>query len=294
MTGAIACSTVLAAQLAVGGLGLFDCLKAKHDRDDHRYDGPGCCRSCLSEYREVQGLLVVMQRHPSWKERDDAAHDLRDFDWRCHPDLAPTLASAMLGDCHEEVREEAAETLARLAPRDGMAHLALRQAAHSDPDHATRKWARRALDRLDDRCLTDCPICGPVTPVEPTGFASPVPTGYDVEVEVLPPARGPRIHGDVPFDLSLPLEERSEWSTPAPALPGGVDPVDPGPQPGLLPPALAPPDGPIEILPPAEPPPPVPPAVSPFGASRDRAGPVTRALSRAGGPTRPFAVGRPR
>ena len=285
MTSAIACSMALSAQLAVGGLGLFDCLRKKLDHDDHRYVGPECCRSCFSEYREVQHLMVIMQRHPSWKERDDAAHDLRDFDWRCHPDLAPALAYTMLGDCHEEVREEAAETLAKLAPCDGSAHLALRQAALSDPDHATRQWARRALERLDDRCLTDCSICGPDPPAGPA--VVDVPAAAEYELEVLPPTRAPRIYGEVPFDLMAPSPGRSA-PVPAPTTPPGPYPGDPGSRPGLLPPALPPLDGPVEVLPPAEPPPPVPPAASPFGTSGNRVEPAPRP------PARLFAVDRPR
>ena len=45
----------------------------------------------------------------------------------------------------EEVREEVAETLAKLAPCTPVAHQALRRAAECDPDHATRKWAQKAL-----------------------------------------------------------------------------------------------------------------------------------------------------
>jgi hypothetical protein len=289
MTSALACSMALAAQLAVGGLGLFDCLKKDH-RDDHHFDGPECCRSCLSEFREVQELLVEMQRHPNWRRRDDAAHELREFDWRSHPDLAPALAYTMLNDGHEEVREEAAETLAKLAPCDGSAHLALRQVALTDPDHATRKWAKRALDRLDHRCLTDCSLCGPVPDIGPGVMASPIPTGsesgYEVELESLPPIRAPRIYGEVPFDRVAPQSERS-----AP-IPDSVDPSAPALRPGLLPPALSPLDSPVEVLPPAEPPPPSPPAVSPFGASRHPIEPGPRPPARVGGPVRLFTVGR--
>jgi hypothetical protein len=284
MTSAIACSMALAAQLAVGGLGLFDCLKKKDHGDDHRFDGPGCCGSCLSEYREVQGLLVEMQHHANWRRRDDAAHELREFDWRRHPELAPALAYTMLNDCHEEVREEAAESLAKLAPCDGSAHLALRQASLSDPDHATRKWARRALDRLDGRCLTDCPLCGPVPEIGPGAVSSPMPAGYEYEDEYevggVPPIRAPRVYGEVPIDRVSPLIERSA-PVPYPADPTGL-----GPRPGLLPPALPPMDSPVEVLPPAEPPPPSPPAVSPFGASRRPIGPGPRP------PARLFTVGR--
>ena len=36
-----------------------------------------------------------------------------------------------------------------------------------DPDHATRKWARRALKAMSGRCEAPCQVCGPT----PGGFA---------------------------------------------------------------------------------------------------------------------------
>ncbi|RUL89196.1 HEAT repeat domain-containing protein [Tautonia sociabilis] len=303
MTGGIACSIALAAHLAVGGLGLFDCLKAKHrpDRREHSYGGPECCGPCRSEAREVERLILLMQRHPNWKERDDAAHDLRDFDWRDHPELAPALAASMLVDPHEEVREEAAESLAKLAPRDGSAHLALRQAALTDPDHATRKWARRALDRLDRRCLTDCALCGPPLGDAPEVVIDPVPWGLDpIEatgergVPIGPPidrvlpngtALPPGAFGGMPVDPSPTLPPHGLSPAPRTTTPS------PGALPHLPPPALPPAEGPIEVLPP-ELPPPAPPSSSPFGASgrRVRTGPT--APGRAG-PVRILALGPP-
>ena len=185
-TGPI-CTLALLTHCAFGGLlgGLFDCLKDHHR--GHEYNGPDCCRACLVEQRTVINLIAIMQQHPNWRERDDAAHELREFDWRCHPEIAPALAFTMLEDPHEEVREEAAETLAKLAPCDPAAHVALREAAVADPDHATRKWARRALAKLDHRCLDDCPICGPAPAAV---VEAPVPTIIEEEVIVPPGASG--------------------------------------------------------------------------------------------------------
>lgn len=273
-TGPI-CTLALLTHCAFGGLlgGLFDCLKDHHR--GHEYNGPECCRACLVEQRTVINLIAIMQKHPNWRERDDAAHELREYDWRAHPEIAPSLAFTMLEDPHEEVREEAAETLAKLAPCDPSAHVALREAAVADPDHATRKWARRALAKLDHRCLDDCPICGPAPEAV---VEAPVPTIVEEEVIMPPDAYGrplppidprPRVDGELPIEpypggippmeALPPIEGYGPEVAPYPGLP------DPNARPGLLPEPLPPAEGPIEVLPPAEVPPVAPPAASPFG-----------------------------
>ena len=72
MTLGMTCSVVLATQLAVGGLGWFDCLK----KDRHGYRGADCCTSCLSEATKVQNLVVVLEHHVSRKQREKAAREL--------------------------------------------------------------------------------------------------------------------------------------------------------------------------------------------------------------------------
>jgi len=111
--------------------------------------------------------ITLMQTCPNWRKRDDAAHALRKVDWHCHPEVVDALAYTLLRDPEEEVREEAAETLAKLVPCTPVAHQALRQSAECDPDHATRKWARKALKAIAGRCEAPCNICGPT----PGGFA---------------------------------------------------------------------------------------------------------------------------
>jgi hypothetical protein len=140
----------------------------------HKDRGPGCCDACGVNTARIWREIATLEACPKWRERDDAAQELREFDWRCHPEIVPALAAALLRDCEEEVREEAAESLAKLAPCVPMAHEALHRAAASDPDHATRKWARRALARLErSRCEGVCRVCGPIAGRVPI----PVPVG---------------------------------------------------------------------------------------------------------------------
>ena len=265
-----------------GGLGLFKCLERGHHR---ACKGSDDCRSCLEDAREVAERIAIMQRHPSWRKRDGAARDLRDYDWHRHPELAPALAASLLNDPHEEVREEAAESLSKLAPCDPSAHVALRQAAIADPDHATRKWARRGLERLEGRCLGDCLICGPA-PAAPASIVvndpivpglAPPPVGIERGVPIetpygfeFGPFEGPILEWETPTDLAplpepfpTPFERRDSYRPVPPS------PTAPPARPGLLPPALAP--GGPSLAPPIEVAPPVFPEASatgsPFGPS---------------------------
>ena len=135
----------------------------------HGHDAPrpGCCDVCGIRRAAVLTEITRLQTCPNWRKRDDAAHALRKVNWHCHPEVVDALAYSLLRDCEEEVREEAAETLAKLAPCTPVAHQALMQAADCDPDHATRKWARRALKAMAGRCEAPCQVCGPT----PGGFA---------------------------------------------------------------------------------------------------------------------------
>jgi hypothetical protein len=119
----------------------------------------GCCDACGIETARVDGLILRLKTSPRWQDRDNAAHALRKVKAVCHPEAVAALSFAMLKDCHEEVREEAAETLADLAPCDPFAHEAVSIAATRDPDHATRKQARKALARMSNRCETACQVC---------------------------------------------------------------------------------------------------------------------------------------
>jgi hypothetical protein len=199
----------------------------------HRSARPAaCCDACGMETAAVAAQISVLQTCPNWRVRDNAAHDLRKFDWRCHPQVASALAAALVNDREEEVREEAAQSLTKLAPRLPEVHAALRYAADRDPDHATRRWARKGLKALGGPCMGTCALCGttagPVVIEAPTVVApaTPAPAGAP-EPGLLPPA-----------DPSPPL--------PPPAAEPGSRPASPPPAevPAPLPdeaPALTPP-----------------------------------------------------
>jgi hypothetical protein len=224
----------------------------------HRPSGP-CCDACGTEVLRVQALIGTLQGHPNWRERDDAAHALRKFDARCHPEIGSALAAAMLCDRHEEVREEAAEALAKLAPCQPDVHAALVRAADCDPDHATRKWARRALRNLDDECVEPCTACGTIAAPVPTRFIAPI-----LPATIAPPGGVPleAPYGG-PGTVVVPAE-------PVPPIGGYVLPPETVVEPPYgVEPAPA---SPLDALPPVEvAPPELPPSPSPFlpGASRE-------------------------
>lgn len=129
------------------------------------------CDSCGIAPSRVYALIETLQTHPRWRTRDAAAHELRDFDWRCHPEILAALSTAMLTDCENEVREEAAESLTKIqpAPCSPEVHAALARTAECDRDWCTRKWARKGMARLDDRCQAACNVCE----LTPTGYMPP-------------------------------------------------------------------------------------------------------------------------
>lgn len=285
----------LTIQVTLGGLGLFDCLK----KDHHEFGGTDCCLRCESEVIKIHNLLEVLQHHVSSSQRVKAARELRSYDWQCHPDVVPVLADVLLIDCEKKVRKAVAETLAKLHPCDPTAQVALEQAAISDPDFWTRKRSRKALDRIERGCGAGCSVCGP------TSFAgavvgTPPPVEYEVEPDLLPPLRAPRVYGEVPYDRVAPLDGRRVPSLPplGEAAPDRSDlPVlpDPNAQPELLPRPIEPfgDEPPVEDVPPQALPVPSPPSVSPFGASRNDETP-SRRPARSAGPIRIFTIGRSR
>src|SRR5689334_4631470 len=103
--------TLIFAQSVVGG--------------GHRAPVAVCCDVCGIQKTALFDDIERLQHCPRWRDRKRAAHVLRQYDWRCHPEVAEVLATALLADCHEEVREEAAQSLTRLAPCMPVAHMAL-------------------------------------------------------------------------------------------------------------------------------------------------------------------------
>lgn len=168
------------------------------------------CQFCGVDGRATLPLIAQLQSAPRWQMRDNAAHALRKFDWRRHPEVVYALCDAMLLDPKDDVRAEAAESLKEMRPCVPVAHEALRRAAR-DRDDDVREEARDALRSLKRRCVADCGVCGPI------------PAGVVIQ--------GP---GSIP-DPWLPLL--------AP-MPGAVPFAEPGadqglaPMPGELPPAL--------------------------------------------------------
>ncbi|SIO67601.1 HEAT repeat-containing protein [Singulisphaera sp. GP187] len=143
-------TALLICQSALGGHG-------------HHGSKVGACDRCGEKNGDILATVSRLQTAPRWRDRDDAAHDLRDFDWRCHPEIVGALAYTLLNDPEEEVREEAAESLTKMAPCLPEAHAALSQAAENDRDYATRHWARKGLKALRGRCEGTCEVCEPGT-----------------------------------------------------------------------------------------------------------------------------------
>jgi hypothetical protein len=205
----------------------------------------------------------TLQSHPRWRVRDNAAHALRKYDWRCHPEILSALAAAMLTDCEEEVREESAESLTKIspAPCSVETHAALWQAAEGDPDHATRKWARRGLERVSKSCAGPCDACefaetsfadSPRFPLIGR-FFTPRNSGYLTNGSKIFMPRSEGFAGDV--GISSPSETQV-YEMPA-ASPvetqGWGDPLDNLPQMEQLPPSNLP--TPLNVEPRIPPPP---------------------------------------
>jgi hypothetical protein len=176
--------------------------------------GPGTCDVCGVETAMVTETIVRMQQSPNWRARDNAAHALRKFDWRCHPELVGALAYTLLHDGRREVREEAAQSLTKMAPCVAVAHEALARAARVDPDLLTRLWARKGLRALDGRCEGACQVCGP---------ASPLPGGEEIVISA--PSKVP---GEVPS--AVPDREPVLTPAPTPAPEAGGAPTAPAPE----------------------------------------------------------------
>jgi HEAT repeats len=180
-----------------------------------------CCRKRPSpppvpESTVIERLEFLLTRCPDWKQRDDAAHALRDHDWKEYPEIALILATSLQVDPSEEVREEAAESLAKLAPCLPEVHAALQSASVGDPDPATRRNARRALANLENRCEGSCVICGPA-PAEYVVESVQVPLEIEPRptvIEIVPDPSLPEVQldsipesaEDPPILLSPPVE----------------------------------------------------------------------------------------
>jgi hypothetical protein len=205
----------------------------------HHSPRPGCCDACGVGKGEVIAGIVRLQTCPNWRARDDAAHDLRKFDWRCHPEIVEALTAALVRDCEEEVREEAAESLVKMGACMPQAHEALARAARCDPDWATRHWARKGLKAFGRRCVDRCDVCGPtpddVGPIAPVLTPTPIPIPGEVSSSVAAPTPIP---GEIP--APPPLESGVAPPVDAPAIPPGPSPFSEPPPPPEPEPVLRP------------------------------------------------------
>jgi hypothetical protein len=117
---------------------------------------------------------------------------LRKFAWKCHPEAAEALAGALLNDDCGLVRQEAAESLAKMRPCLPVVHEAVARAAKCDASLLTRCWSKKALKSLGKACVETCSICGPGNPGEGDDSLPLVPGSaplpLDSAVEPLPPA----------------------------------------------------------------------------------------------------------
>jgi hypothetical protein len=222
LTATIGTALILS-QAAVGG----------HGHHDAR---AGACDSCGARNGVVLATIAKLQTSPRWRERDDAANDLRDFDWHCHPEVVGALAYTLLNDPEEEVREEAAESLAKMAPCLPVAHAALSRAAECDRDHATRHWARKGLKALRGRCEGTCRVCGPADDGE---FLTPGPIVDETIMPGLPvvPGKtlmGPQVDSGLETITPLPPLDRPGRISPNP-LPPLDSPSETSPVPPLHP-----------------------------------------------------------
>jgi hypothetical protein len=188
--------------------------------------GPGSCDVCGIETSAMTEQIIRMQKSPSWRVRDNAAHALRKLDWRCHPEVVGALAYTLLHDDCKVVRTEAAQSLTKMAPCLAVAHEALARAAKDDPDLFTRLWARKGLRALGGRCEGSCTVCDP---------ASSLPAGQEIVISEPPtvpgktPAAAPDLEpvltpapAPVPGAAEVPSVPALE--TPAPAIDSRVEP----------------------------------------------------------------------
>ena len=203
-------ASILFAQALVGGHG-----------HGHRAPEADCCTRCGVVMPELVAQVNRLQTAPKWRDRERAAHALRRIDWKCHPEIVDVLASALLNDQHEEVREEAAQSLTRMAPCTVFAHEALARAAANDPDRSTRRCAAKGLKALTRRCGAGCHGCAVVadTLTRPPSATPAVEREIEVvpSLEPLPPVESSAQPSAAPTGSSA--VERSPVTSETPSVP---------------------------------------------------------------------------
>jgi len=178
--------------------------------DGHSRQNSQSCDRCGVSGSVVVDEIIQLQNAPAWRTRERAANALRRVNWRCHPDVIGALSYSLLHDPHEEVREEAAESLAKLAKEgacEPVLHEALAVSAQSERDFATRLNARRGLRNLSKHCRGKCQIR------EPTGSEIVVSAPTVIAPSKLDPI------SDTPVILE-PVDPLPSVTVPPPPSPG--------------------------------------------------------------------------
>jgi len=202
--------------MAAGSMGLGHC---GHDKIRQE------CTTCDEESPAVARQIHRLES-AGWMARKKAARALRSYDWKSHPEAAEALATALLHDDCRLVRQEAAESLAKMRPCLPTVHDAVARAARCDNSLLARHWAKKALKSLRKACVESCSICEVEGPGAWRGDGPMILPG-DSRVEALPPAIVPipdRSSGTSPFDprSNPPLPEAAPGDLPpleSPALP---------------------------------------------------------------------------
>ena len=163
--------------------------------------------------------ITILQQSSRWRERDNAAHRLAEYDWKCHPEIVAALVDSLLHDPQDDVRAEAAETLGKLKPCVPEVHEALARVAKCDPDHEPRKYAKKALKKLGKSCDAECLVCDPSFRTEIIeGPSEPILMNPSVEPMDMPPSDLPEpMPSDSPFG-NMPQASRDGKKPTATAL----------------------------------------------------------------------------
>ena len=178
-------ATVSAVLLLVSSAGVLPCGHHKVREE---------CTICAEETSAVHEQITRLESCSGWMARRRAARALSKFDWKCHPEAAEALAGALLDDDCGLVRQEAAESLARMRPCLPVVHEAVARAAKCDASLLTRCWAKKALKSLGKACVETCsdlrarqPWRAGRAPCPWSRALAPLP--MDSAVEPLPPAQ---------------------------------------------------------------------------------------------------------
>jgi hypothetical protein len=93
----------------------------------------------------VPELLAQLRTAADEGQRATAAEELREFDGKSYPEIAPALVEALGRDTSPAVRAEAATSLGKLRPISQQNGYVLEQALNNDTSGRVRMAARQAL-----------------------------------------------------------------------------------------------------------------------------------------------------